>query len=55
MRNDAGQLCRDRDQKGLFAFIKAAQVMLLYYQDTQHTAMMDDRHPEEGMETLLTG
>lgn len=51
----SGELGRHRDQKGLFRLIKAAPLMLLHHQHPQHIPLMDDGHPKEGVESLLTG
>lgn len=41
------------DHERLFAFVELAQFALLHHQHAQQLAPMNDRHPEEGSETIL--
>ena len=53
MGNERGQLGRQRDHEGLFAFIEAPFVPLLDHQHTQHHPVVNDRDTEKRVERFL--
>lgn len=55
MGDHPGQLRAHGDQKGFFAFVELATFFLLDHQNTDHTAVVDDRRAQEGGITLFTG
>ncbi len=53
MGNDARQLGRQGHQEGFLAGVKATLKTLLDHQDSQHSALVDDGHPEKGVVGLF--
>ena len=51
--DDRSELRGQRDQKGFFAFVKAAPFAVLHHQHPQHLAVMDDGHAQKGVERLF--
>jgi hypothetical protein len=51
--DDPGELRRHGDQKRLFALVEAPPPRLLHHQHAEHFALVNDRHPEKGVEGFL--
>ena len=54
VRDDPGELRRERDQEGLFALVEAPALRLLHHQYAQYVALVNDGHAQESVERLLT-
>ena len=53
VRDDAGQLRRQRHQKCFFALVETAPVPLLHDEHAEYATLLDDRHAEERVERFL--
>ena len=53
MRDDAGELRRQRHEKRFLAFVEATPLALLHDEHAEHAALLDDRHAEERVERLF--
>ncbi len=51
--DETGELRRHRDQEGFLVLVETAALALLHHQHAEYLAVVDDRHPEKGLEDLL--